>query len=889
MMRAWVSFHLLFALLWPLARAAAQSPPEPKRIEAVRTLDPVSIDALLSEPVWRRPGNSGFTQRDPNEGHPPSQKTEVWIAYDDEALFVAAQLHDSIPDSIVTRIGRRDTELNSDWFFVGIDSYHDKRTGFYFGVTPSQSIADGVLFNDEEDDGSWDGVWEVAATVDAKGWAVEMRIPYSQLRFPKLEEYVWGINFLRIIERHKEEDYFVMVPKKESGAVSRYAHLTGICGISPPARLEILPYVASAGKFLNHQRGDPFNDGSILDQQIGADMKIGLGSNLTLNATLNPDFGQVEVDPAVVNLTQFETFFEDKRPFFVEGSHFFNFGRGGANNFWGFNWSSANFFYSRRIGRRPQGGPQHSGFVDLPDRTTIGGAAKLTGRISGSWTLGALQSFTVREYADVDSAGFRYSDVVEPFSSYSVVRVLREFNEGKQAIGLMGTAALHDLNQPYLTDQYNRRSFSIGIDGWTNIDEDRMWVATGWVAGTRIEGSPSRIHDLQRLPARYYQRPDADHLALRPNATSLNGYGGRIAVNKQKGNWQFNSAFGILSPGFDSNDLGFLFQTDVINAHVVAGYQWFDPDGTLRRKRCNVATFRNYDFGGNKIGEGYFLFYNAELMSYWGIEGNLNFSPAVLDTRITRGGPAMKTTNQYGASFYAYSDSREPAVLDLSVFGGRSESGGYAFQVSPGVDWKPSSRVKIRFSPNILHDVTIAYWVHSTEDSTAARTDGTRYVFGKLDQKEVSATIRIDWTFTPRLSFQLFLQPLFSVGSYSEFKEFAQPGTYTFTLYGQGGSTIAEQRDAAATIVSYAVDPDANGPAPSFTIRNPDFNFKSLRGNAIVRWEYLPGSTLFLVWTQSRLNFTDPGSFRFGRDFSSLLSTDADNVFLLKLTYWITP
>ena len=888
-MRALALFPLLLELISPSATALADLPSENKQIVAIRVNESLTVDGILNETIWQRKGNRDFTQRDPNEGQAPTESTKVWFAYDDAAFYVAARLYDSSPDSIIARLGRRDADLDSDWFIVGIDSYHDKRSGFYFGVNPAGSIADGTLFNDESDDDSWDGVWDTGTNIDEHGWSLEMRIPYSQLRFQKLDEYVWGINCLRRIERRNEEVWLVMVPKKESGGVSRYADLVGIRDIDPPKTLEILPYVASSGQFLDHEPGDPFKDGSDFTSNLGADIKWGLSSNLTLNATFNPDFGQVEIDPAVVNLTQFETFFPEKRPFFIESSNFFSFGRGGVNSNWSFNWGNPDHFYSRRIGRPPQGEVQHEGFEDIPDRTTILGAAKLTGRISDQWTLGAIQAFTAREYGKVDSTGIRFSDVVEPLASYSVVRTLGEFNEGRQGLGFIGTALARDLNQPYLLDEYNRNAFTFGLDGWTRLDEDQTWALNAWLSGTHIRGTKGRITELQESHLHYFQRPDADHLSVDSNATSLTGLGGRVMVNKQKGNWQFNSALGIISPSFDSNDFGRLRVTDVINGHVMAGYEWFAPDGTFREKGIRLATFRSYNFGGDKIGEGYFLFWDIEFMNYWGLRGDIGHSPAVLDTRNTRGGPSMATTNAYHGSISGYTDSRKAVNARFGIFAGRSESGGYIVGIDPSVEWKPSSGLYLRFSPEFFHDVTIAQWVDNVDDPAASHTFGSRYIFGRLDQKELSASIRINWTFTPKLSVQLYIQPLISVGRYTEFKELAQPGTYTFNTYGEARSTIKEQRDIEGNVDSYEFDPDGKGPTASFSLENPDFNFKSLRGNAVLRWEYLPGSTFFLVWTHGRTNEDHPGQFRFNRDFSDLLSSRADNVFLAKIAYWINP
>ena len=572
-------------------------------IHAIRVTEPIKIDGVLSESEWQGSGITSFTQRNPDEGAKPTQTTEVWVAYDDAALYVAARMYDTSPDSIVSRIGRRDADLISDWIYVGIDAYHDRQTAYFFGVNPGGSIQDGSFYNDEQSDNTWDGVWETRTTVDAMGWTAEFRIPFSQLRFPDQKEYVWGVNFLRKINRRNEEDYLVMVPKKESGFVSKFADLDGVSNIHPPARLEILPYAVSSGLFTNDVAADdPFNTGTKAKADVGADLKVGFGSNMTLNATVNPDFGQVEVDPAVVNLTQYETYFDEKRPFFVEGSNFFRFGNGGVNSTWGFNWGDPQFFYSRRIGRPPQGSTPDAGFADVPDHTTILGAAKLTGKITDAWSIGGISAFTAREAAHLDDGhGNRSSQIVEPPASYNVLRSLHEFNNGGQGIGIMGTATLRSLSEPYLGDDFNRRSYTVGADGWTNIDGDHTWVVTGWAAASRIEGLPSRMLAVQQSALHYFQEPDVNFLGVDSNATSLSGYATRIALNKQKGNFKFNAAFGAISPGFDSNDLGFLFLTNVYNAHVVTGYMWYDPDGTFRTKGFEVAAFRSYDFGGNQV------------------------------------------------------------------------------------------------------------------------------------------------------------------------------------------------------------------------------------------------------------------------------------------------
>ena len=860
-------------------------------IQANRVINPIKIDGLLSEQDWQQPGISDFTQRDPIEGAKPTYKTEVWVAYDDEAVYVAARMYDDHPDSIVSRIGRRDADMNSDYFAIAFDSYHDRRTGFFFGVYPSGSIIDGILFNDTWDDRSWDAVWNVATQIDDKGWTAEFRIPYSQLRFSEQSEYTWGVNMARGIDRYKEEDWFVMIPKKESGFVSHFAELIGIKNIHPPTRIEILPYVVSNLKLTNqYEKGDPFNNGSKFSGNAGVDFKLGLGSNLTLNATINPDFGQVEVDPAVVNLSQYETFFDEKRPFFVDGSNFFNFGYGGSSNNFGFNWGNPNFFYSRRIGRPPQGETQHDGYVDYPTATTILGASKLTGKLSDGWSLGVINTITEREYAQIaDTNGNRYKDVVEPFASQNIIRSLYEFNSGQQALGFIATGIFRDLNQSYLLDQFNKSSYAFGIDGWTKLDTNRNYVMTGWFATSRIEGTPQRMIDVQESYIHYFQKPDQDYNRIDSSSTNMVGYAGRVAINKEKGNFIFNTAIGFITPKFDVNDLGFQFRTNVINAHLVLGYRWLEPDGIFRRKNFMVATFRNYDFYGNKFGEGYFLFWNAQLMNYWGFNGRFSINQPSVDLFSTRGGPNMINPRSYHGGIEGSTDSREQIVYELELNGARSESGGFEVEINPGIEWKPTTSISCRIGADITHGITTSQWVpvdiNPVIDSTATSTYGKRYLFSKLDQKEISAKIRLDWTFTPRLSLQLFLQPLISVGNYYSFKELARAGTFTFNRYGENNSTI-EYIDSTN---SYFVDPDGSG-LRTFSFGNPNFNYKSLRLNAVLRWEFLPGSTAYIVWTRTGEHSGNAGEFKLARDFSNLIKApDHEDVFLLKVAYWISP
>src|SRR5881396_1606109 len=500
--------------------------PAPSQLRAVRLGggQAVTIDGLLQEPLWQAAERvTGFTQRDPNEGTAASESTVVYITYDDAALYIGARLYDGHPDSIVARLARRDQGTNSDRFQVYIDSYHDKRSGYYFGINAAGTLYDGTLFNDDWDDDTWDGVWEGKVTRDAQGWTAEMRIPYSQLRFVRQSQYVWGINFRRDIARKNEFDYIVYTPRDGRGFVSRFPDLIGIERIEPPRRLEILPYATSRAAFTRQPAGNPFNDGSKMEPRFGADARIGLGSNLTLNATVNPDFGQVEVDPAVVNLSDRETFFNEKRPFFVEGSSIFQFGFGGQSNFWGFNWSGPNFFYSRRVGRSlGLPGAPDKGYVDGPDGAHILGALKLTGKIAGSWNVGGLTAVTAPERATLqDSLCARWGQEIEPLAGYGVYRAQKEFDKGRQGLGFVTTFAGRAFDDAALRDVHNSGALMFGSDGWVFLDGKKRWVATAWVAGSRIAGSPAQITAVQRSSTHYFQQPDNEHVTVDTLATSL--------------------------------------------------------------------------------------------------------------------------------------------------------------------------------------------------------------------------------------------------------------------------------------------------------------------------------------------------------------------------------
>ena len=857
------------------------APPAPKPVVAVRAGGPISVDGRLDEEAWKSEGCQGFTQNDPQDGAPSTETTRVWVAYDDKAVYVAAFCYDSEPAKIMSRLGRRDSDVDSDWFMFAVDPYYDKRTGYQFGVNPAGSITDETLSNDVNDDDSWDGVWEGKAQVNGQGWTLEMKIPFSQIRFSKKDEYVWGVNFTRIIKRKNERATYSWVPKNEAAYVSRFARLEGIRGINPGTHVEIIPYAVAQTEIRPEEPGNPFETGSKTLGNLGFDAKVGLKSNLTLDATVNPDFGQVEVDPAVVNHSAYETYFEEKRPFFIEGASIFDgFGRGGVYLNANISWPQPTFFYSRRIGRSPQGFVTTAGnFVSTPGRTTILGAAKVTGKV-GDWNVGFVNALTASEFARIDTSSARLREEVEPLSYYGVLRAQKDIDEGRHGYGFMATGVSRDLQTETLSSLLNKNALSGAVDGWSFLDKDRNYVVGGWFGGTRLEGTPDAMLRVQKSPLHYYQRPDAPQVTLDPLATSLSGWGGRLNVAKQKGSSLFLFSLGALSPGFDPNDVGFQFSgSDVINISAIPGYQWTKPGKVFQQAIAAAGVYRNYDFGGNTTGEGVIALSEGTFRNFWSFSLMGMVSPDTLSNRLTRGGPLALIPWGYEIEGFLETDGRKPVVLEGEGFVSERPADGTEWQTGLSLRWKPRSNLSLSIGPEYGGEKTRIQYVRYVTDPLMTSTYGSRYVFGRLDQTVVAAELRLNWTFTPRLTLQAYIQPFQAVGKYDEFKELAQPKTYNYNIYGQNGSTIA------STGGVYTVDPDGSGPADPFAFENPDFNVKSLRGTVVLRWEYLPGSLLYFVWTQNRADYGHPGDFQIYRDLGDLLTAPGDNIFLVKVSF----
>ncbi len=878
-------------VLLPAAARAQQSTAAPAPTAGVRVMHaarrsgPIVIDGRLDELAWQQaPVASHFTQSYPDPGKPPTDRTEVRILYDDDALYVGVRMYDAHPDSIAAQLARRDASgIYSDWLHVIIDSYHDRRTAFRFSVNPRGVEKDVFESDDAAEDLNWDAVWQVATRVDSLGWTAEYRIPLSQLRFGRQRSdstRVWGIQVMRDVARRNERDSWSPWTPQTAGFVSAFGDLVGLRDIPTPRRLEIVPYVSSKLTRAAGDPADPFYRHNDAQPSAGADIRSGLPGGLTLTAALNPDFGQVEVDPAVVNLSAYETFFPEKRPFFLEGADIFGFGQPRRYNDFG----SQYFFYSRRIGRAPELSPYGPNvlFADVPTQTTIAGAAKVTGR-AGPWSVGILDALTTRADARVaTTAGAQDRVPVEPLTDYFAARVKHDFRQGASFVGGMLTTTARDLSDSSFLSTLHRDATLGGID-FEHGMHNRGWVLSGYLAGSRVAGTPQAIALTQRSSTHYLQRPDASYLTYDPSRTSLSGYSDELALEKASGAVYGSVAYKEMNPGFELNDLGYVGRGDYRALSTLVGYQDYTAGRHLRTFGASAFSANAWNFGGTGIsrtlGGSAFGTFN----DFWSVNGGLNRTLSAYDDRLLRGGPLAWAAPGWYAYGSVTSDSRKPVVVGLNGSFQRDAAGGQDRSLGVSFDMRPTSALHITVTPTLDRLQNTAQYVQAVTDPAAAATYGTRYVFADLRQTTLSMEGRIDWTLSTRLSLQSYVQPFVAAGSYSDFKEFLTPGTRSFGVYGRGRGTIAH--DPAAG--SYTVDPDGSGPAPAFTFGDPDFNVRSLRGNAVLRWEYRPGSAIYLVWQQLRSGYAPLGDFDTRRDVGAIFRNAPTNVLLLKATYWL--
>ena len=842
----------------------------------------ITLDGFLDEDVWQMSSiATEFTQRSPNDGQPASERTEVRILYTDNAIYVGFMAYDSAPDSIMAPLFRRDGNQPSDWVYVGFDSYDDSRTGFIFGVNPRGVQRDFLYYNDSSTDIQWDAVWDARVQILENGWSAEIRIPISQLRFSGANDIQsWGVNFQRSLARKGEISFWAPTPFNESRIVSRFGRLDGIRGLNEPLRLEIMPF--SAGSLLRAPdlgSSNPYYNKNQYGGNIGADIKYGLTSNLTLTATINPDFGQVEADPSVINLTANESFFSERRPFFQEGNDIFQFG--GTKSF--FKMGHPQTFYSRRIGRAPQGSPGRAGepalFTDQPDQTTIAGAVKLSGKTDTGWSIGALNAFTLQETASfITPSGAEENIAVEPFTNYLVTRTMKDFNAGNTYVGGFVSAVNRNINGTYFENFLRTSAYLGGLDFEHNID-NRNWVVSGVVTYSSINGSQQAIGLAQRSPVRYFNRVDSDKLNIDNEKTNLSGYATEMSIRRQGGSrWLGSMTYSDVSPGYETNDLGFQNRAD---HRILAGSMIYRNTNLswLQLFDQSVASLNGWNYDGDRIHNGIRSMGFMRFNNLWTANYNAGFNLRRDSDRLTRGGPVMQQPADLLLNLFISTNPNKTISFGSGLLHIRDENGGSTYDYLGSITARPSPWLTMSLSPLIVKNKNTMQYVSTVPDTNATHTYGRRYLFADITQNTIALDTRVNWTFSPTMSLETYIRPFVSSGKYSNFKELSTPRTFDFDVYGEDMGTIILIDD------QYTVDPDGSGTS-SIDFRNPDFNFRSIQGNAVFRWEYRPGSTLYFVWQQQRSSFEATGDFDFGSDMGELFRSKPTNVFLVKASYW---
>lgn len=852
---------------------------------AVRVSTTPVVDGRLDDAAWvSAPVLTSLLQKEPVEGAAPSESTEVRFVYDNHALYVGFRGFDREPDRVYGRLVRRDARTSADGFSLFIDSYYDHRTSYEFTFNPSGARRDVFLYNDGGgQDDSWDPVYDWATRKDSLGWVVEARIPFSQLRFPARDSLVFGIRVRRAINRRNEELNWPFFQRDQVGEASHYGPLLGLSGIPKPKRIEIVPYTAGVAEFSPEEPGDPFATGRATDWRAGGDLKYGITSGVTLDLTANPDFGQVEADAAEVNLSEFESFFPEKRPFFVEGTDLFRFGvnptvrsRGFGRGGGGGGRGAEGLVFTRRIGRPPQlSADDAGGYAEDVEQTSILSAAKVSGQVPGGWAFGALQAVTAKERAAiVDSTGAAGESAVEPLTSYSVLRAQRNVNRGRLVYGLIGTATVRDLDEPRF-NELHKDAFTGGADVYYRFGRDRYEISTA-VLGSRVSGDPEALLETQTSSARYYQRSDKTYTSLDSNLTSLSGFAGNLRVAKVLGFVTWEGRLVTRSPGFETNDIGYLRQADLHQQRAELNLRWLSPGKVFRRFEAELSEQAAFTYGWERTETSVSSRLSGDFHNFWNlsVSGDRRFSS--LSTTLLRGGPAFREPGSWRLSLNGRTDYRRPIWLRAGVnYDREDESGAATWSVNGNFSLRPPGPFSLTIGSRVRWATTDRQYV-----TRSTPADSTYYLFGRLDREEYSTTLRVDLAITPRLSLELYAEPFLSDGNYESFKLVGDPKAAN---YSERLVLLNEDRlTRAGPGEDVEVDVDRDGTA-DFDFGDPDFRVVSFRSNAVVRWEFRPGSTLYLVWQQNRYGRVDDASINLADAFS----VEGSQVLMLKLAYWL--
>ncbi len=850
------------------ASSLASAAPVGVRAHASKREGHIAIDGVLDEAVWKTTPHQGhFIQRFPKDGGVPDFPTEFAVVYDADAIYVGVWATDPEPQKIRAQLTRRDVDALADAIVVSFDSYHDRRTAYSFQLNAAGVQRDVLMYDDQNQDDTWDAVWTGNAAVDAHGWTAEFRIPLNQLRYAD-ENKEWGVQVMRVVGRTTEQSTWSPWPRSAPQVVSRFGTLEGLDKIPQAHRLELLPYVSGGFEV---QPSDPINDRWVARHGIGLDLKYGLGPAFTLSATINPDFGQVEADPSQVNLGPSELFYAEKRPFFLEGVDLFKLPIGNNDS------GVEGQFYSRRIGATPQLPAMDYQYIRQPQAQTIYGAMKLTGKTQGGWSLGLFDAVTGQETADViEASGNRVEPVVAALTNYAVGRVKRDLRDGKTSIGIAATAVDRSLEGTPLADVLHDQAYTGGIQLDHRWD-DNAWEARLSMVGSWIHGSEAAIATTQQLTTHLFQRPDIEDEHFDPTRTSMAGLGASWKIGRygDTKHWRYGIGGDLRTPGLELNNIGFQQGSDQLVPYIFGQYREDEPHGEILNYNLSADIFTISNFDPILENYGWESSGGIQFTNYWSVSGGLSINGGGLDAVALRGGPALRFDHGVNPYLSITSDNRKR--FQVSVAGSANHdwiAGMMAGSLDATATIQARSNLDLTLAADwSRRDDPMQYVAEATDTANAMH-----YITGHIKFTSASLTARVNWTFSPHLSLQAYAQPFIATGEYAELKDVDHPHADRFA---DRFHLLAQSEVHAANGTMFA---SYHG---SYSFTKPDFSFQQLRSTIVLRWEYRPGSNVFAIWSHGQTNELTDGRFALGSNLSDLLRAASDNTVMVKLSYWI--
>lgn len=855
----------------------------PKRIYTTKSVVKAPIiDGDITDETWNAvPWNANFTQLSPIEGNKPTQRTKIKIIYDEKNLYLAVRCYDTEPDKIVKRLSRRDGN-DGDWIEINLDTYRDLRTAFAFTVTAAGVKGEEFASqNGKSWDKSWNPIWFVKTKIDEEGWTAEFKIPFTQIRFTDQEEQIWGMQIQRMDFRLQERTLWQRMPRTVSGWISNMGELHGIKNIKPQKQVEIQPYTVAQTETFEQEVGNPFATGKRSSASVGLDGKIGITNNLTLDFTVNPDFGQVEADPSSISLDGFQIFQEEQRPFFVENKNIFDYQVTRAQA--GGPFTKDNVFYSRRIGRSPQAvTTAGSGeFVDRPGNTTILGATKFSGKTKSGLSIGILEAVTQEEIALIDNNGTRRKEVVEPLTNFFLTRLQKEYNNSNTLIGGMFTATNRNLTDTNINSLHNS-AYSGGVDvkhQWNN----RSWYVEGNVVLSKVLGSKESIYNTQTSLRHNFQRVDATHVTLDPTRTSLTGTGGNIKIGKSGGgNFIFETGVTWRSPELEMNDMGFQRNADDITHYNWMAYQSLKPFSVFRRLQINYSHYVSWNFEGKHTYLGINTNSRATFKNNWKAGLSLHYVRVDYTDSALRGGPMLKLPNSLDYNMHLNSDESKKVKFNFRA--GQTKGAENSFKktfLSFGMTYVPINSLNISVNAGINSNQQELQYV-TTAVSNLSSNSAPRYINASLDQDTFNLSLRLNYTLSPTMSIQYYGSPFISRGRYTNFKYITNSLASKFTDRYQPYASNQISYDSNSG--SYLIDENLDT-TTDYGFGNPNFSFIQFQSNLVARWEYIPGSEIFLVWSQGLTGSGDPMDKLLPSLKDNIAGQKPHDIFLIKATY----